>query len=90
MKLGPNHEITADAHNWILTTWSDGKKKDGSPTRTPKNNYFPTLSAACERFLAHAARDAIDGSAEDVIAAMALATRLIKAECEGIKKGAVA
>ena len=90
MKLGPNHEITADSHNWILTTWSDGKKKDGTPTRTPKNNYFPTLSAACERYLAHSAAEAVDGGAEAVIAAVDAATRQIKEACAGIAKDCIA
>lgn len=90
MKLGPNHEITADSHNWILTKWTDGKKNDGTPYRRATNNYFPTLSAACERFLAHSAAEAIDGGAQDVIAAVTLATRQIQEACAGIAKDCIA
>ena len=43
-----DYDIEVYRRGWKLTTWYDGKDKDGSPKRQSRDTYYPTLKQTLE------------------------------------------
>jgi hypothetical protein len=73
MRISNDYEIASDAYQWILSTRTEGKTKEGVSKDSWVKTYHPTIEQCCRKITDDFAKKAIQEEVVDKFEEMVLA-----------------